>query len=235
MVRSHTLATPHSHRSRRIAIALLASALTLAAAGADAGILRDVMAKVGIGKPAGPPKTDSGEMPTLPRQGFACCNLHHDGDTIVDTNHAEMEAMIKAGTPITVLGYGRNRANIDVEGVRMVLDHDAGQKEESLDTWATKIVVNEDPKPRINAWPANILAAVRAGKVVRGMTRQQALAAVGYPPTNLTKSIDDDVWRLLVSRRGEYQLHFGTDGRVATITGDGEVTSQVIYLPPPRK
>ena len=33
-------------------------------------------------------------------------------------------------------------------------------------------------------------------------------------------------------RRGEYQLHFGADGRVATITGDGEVTSQVIYLPP---
>ena len=177
MHRARTSATRlHARTRHRAAAGWLAAALALAAVPAGAGILRDVMAKVGIGKSSEPAKTASGETPTFPRQGYACCNLHYDGDSIVDTNHAELPMMIKAGTPVTVLGYGRNRANIDVEGVRMVLDHDAGQKEEPLDTWVNKIVVNDDPRPRIAAWPANILAAVHAGKVVRGMTRQQALA-----------------------------------------------------------
>jgi hypothetical protein len=130
-----------------------------------------------------------------------------------------------------VLGYGKNRANIDVQGMPMVLNHDYGRDQETLDAWANKIVISEDIRPRMAAWPANIQAAIRAGKVVLGMTRQQALVAVGYPRTNATKSIDADVWKMWVSRGGEYQLHFGADGRLATVTGDGEVTSQVIYLP----
>jgi hypothetical protein len=208
----------------------LALAFTVVAGAADAGIFRDVMEKVGLAKPA-PPKTDAGGTPVFPRAGFTCCNFHHDGDSISDSNHAEL-AVLPAGTPVTVMGYSKNRATIDVDGKTMRLDHDEGRDQESLDAWVNKLIVAEDPKPRIAGYPAQVQAAIKAGKVMLGMTRDEAVVAVGYPVTKTTKTLDAPVWRLWNSRRGEYQLNFGADGRVVTITGDGEVTSQVIYLPP---
>ena len=203
--------------------------LALTCASANAGILRDVMAKMGIGKPP-PATTASGAAPTFPRQGFVCCNLHYDGDWISDNNYAELP-ILAAGTPVTVMGYGKNRANIDVDGKPMRLGHDEGRAQETLDDWVNKLVTNEDPRPRIASYPASVQAAIRAGKVMLGMTREQALVAVGYPLPTVNQSLDTPVWRLWNSRRGEYQLNFGADGRVTSITGDGEVTSKVIYLP----
>ena len=73
--------------------------LLLGIGAADAGILRDVMASIGLGPPA--PGTAKGPTKNaLPRQGFACCNLHFDGDEINDANYSELP-MIPAGTPIT--------------------------------------------------------------------------------------------------------------------------------------
>ena len=209
---------------------ILGSVLATFAVGASAGIFRDVMDKIGISKPP-PQTTAAGGVPTFPRQGFICCNARYDGDSISDTNYAELP-MVPAGTPVTVMGYGKNRANIDVDGKPMKLTHDEGRKEESLDVWVNKIILNEDPRPRIAAYPVTVQAAIRVGKVTLGMTREQALAAVGYPPTNANRSLDEPVWRMWNSRRGEYQLNFGADGRITTITGDGDVTSHVIFLPP---
>lgn len=209
---------------------VLGAVLVTFAVGASAGIFRDVMEKIGISKPP-PQTTAAGGVPTFPRQGYICCNARYDGDSISDTNYAELP-FISAGTPVTVLGYGKNRANVDVDGKPMKLSHDDGRKEESLDVWVNKIIIDNDPRPQIAAYPATVQAAIRSGKVTLGMTREQALAAVGYPPTNANMSLDEPVWRMWNSRRGEYQLNFGADGRITTITGDGEVTSHVIYLPP---
>jgi len=218
-------------RGRTVAGAVaLALALTFVAAGAEAGIFRDVMEKIGLVKTE-PPKTDSGAAPVFPRQGFTCCNLHYDSDTITDTNYTELP-VLPAGTPVTVLGYGRNRATIDVDGKSMRLDHDEGRAEESLDHWVNKLVIATDPRPKIGNYSQQVQAAIKAGKVVLGMTREQALIATGYPVTKTTKTLEAPVWRLWNSRRGEYQLNFGPDGTVINITGDGKVTSQVIYLPP---
>jgi hypothetical protein len=208
----------------------LAVPLALAAATAEAGIFRDVMEKVGLAKP-GPPKTDAGGTPVFPRPGFTCCNFHYESDTVSDSNHAELP-ILPAGTAVTVLGYGRNRATIDVDGKTMRLDHDEGRDQESLDAWVNKLIIAQDPRPRIAGYPAAVQGAIKAGKVMLGMSREQALVAVGYPVTKTTKTLDAPVWRLWNSRRGEYQLNFGPEGTVVTITGDGEVTSQVIYLPP---
>ena len=208
----------------------LVLALSVGAGGAQAGIFRDVLDKI-MPKPAAPAAGPNG-IPEFPRQGFACCNLHYDGDWISDSNHAELP-LLAAGTPVTVMGYGRHRANIDVQGKPMRLGHDDGREQETLDAWVNKIIINDDPRPRIATYPATIQAAIHAGKVMRGMTREQAIAAVGYPPTNATKSLDDQVWKMWNARHAEYQLIFGADGRISSITGDGEVSSQVIYLPRP--
>jgi hypothetical protein len=208
-----------------------ALALGFLPSAANAGILRDVMVSVGISKPPPPVVTPGASAPqSLPRQGYACCDLHYSRDWINDGNYAELP-MISAGTPIEVLSFGSNRAYVKVEGKPFRLGHDYGRAQESLEAWVDKIVVNDNPRPRIATYAPTVQAAIREGKVMVGMTREQAITSVGYPLTSENSSLNDPVWRIWRSSRGEYQLNFGTDGRIKSITGDDGVTSLVIYQP----
>jgi hypothetical protein len=224
----------HSPKRRRRARGVLggialASVVGFAAWPAHAGIFRNVLVSVGLAKPE--PKPDASDTPPVfPRQGFACCNLHYDGDWVSDYNYGDLP-MIPAGTPIEVLSYGRERAMVKVDGRPMRLGHDYGRNEETLNVWVNKLVVNEDPRPRIASYSPAVQAAIHASKVMVGMTREQAIVAVGYPVTSENPSLDSAMWRLFRSGRGQYQLNFGPDGRVASITGDDAITSQAIYLP----
>jgi hypothetical protein len=77
----------------------------------------------------------------------------------------------------------------------MRLGHDYGRKEESLEQWISKIVVEEDPAPRIASYPVEVQAAIKEGRVTLGMTREQAIVAIGYPLTSETPSLDSPLWR----------------------------------------
>lgn len=205
---------------------MLSMPLTLLCGGAHAGVLRDVMVPVGLSKPAPPPAGSQ----TLPRQGFACCDLHYSKDWINDGNYAELP-MIPAGTPVEDLNYGFHRAYIKVDGKPMRLGHDYGRSQESLQAWVGKIIVSDDPRPRIAGYPRPVQGAIREGKVMVGMTREQAIVSVGYPLTSENESLDAPMWRIWRSTHGEYDLNFGADGRIKSITGDDSVTSLVIYQP----
>lgn len=207
----------------------LALLFALAPAALQAGIVRDVLSSVGLAKPSPPPVNAAG-VPVFPRQGFACCNLHQDGNSINDGNYAKYP-LIPAGTPIEVIKYSRNEAAIKIKGKPLRLLHDYGRDQESLDQWVNKIVVNEDPTARIASYPANVQAAIHDGKIVVGMTREQAIVAIGYPLTSENASLDEPVWRMWRSSRGEYDLHFGDNGRVSSVSGDDEVTTLIVWQP----
>jgi hypothetical protein len=196
---------------------------------AEAGILRDAMVSLGISKrPKEPTAAEAAKG--LPRHGFACCNLHYSKDWINDGNYAEL-AMISAGTPIEVISYGRDRAYVNIDGKAMRLGHDYGRDQESLEAWVNKIVVSVDPRPRIQAYPKAIQEAIYQGKVMPGMTREQIIASVGYPLTSENVSLDQPIWRMWRSSHGEYQLHFRSDGRLESVTGDDSVTSLMVFRP----
>jgi hypothetical protein len=205
------------------------SIFLLGAAGAHAGILRDVMASVGLAKPAPAPVGADGQA-AFPRQGYACCDLHFDKDWINDGNYAELP-MIPAGTPIEVLSYGRQRAAVKVDGKPMRLGHDYGRDQESLDAWVNKIVVKDDPRPRISSYPGAIQEAIRQGKIMIGMSREQVIVAVGYPLTSENPTLDAPQWRMWRSSHGEYQLNFSRDGHLTSVTGDDSVTGLVVFRP----
>jgi hypothetical protein len=209
-----------------LALAILA---VLAPSGSDAGIWRDVLSSVGLSKPD--PAPGSPGAPVFPRQGFACCDLHYEGDWINDGNYAELP-MIAAGTPIEVLSYGRHRAYVKVDGKPMRLGHDYGRDQESLDAWVNKIVVNEDPRPRIATYAPTVQEAIRQGKVMVGMTREQVIQAIGYPLTSENASLDGSVWRMWRSTHGEYHLTFAADGHLTSVTADDDgVASAMLYRP----
>jgi hypothetical protein len=120
---------------------------------------------------------------------------------------------------------------VNIDGKQYGLGHDYGRDQESLDAWVNKVVVNEDPRPRIASYPLAVQEAIRQGKVMIGMTREQCIVAVGYPLTSENASLDATTWHIWRSTHEEYQLNFGPDGHLASVTGDDEVTTQMLYRP----
>jgi hypothetical protein len=217
-------------RSTRASAACLALGIALNSlpAPADAGIFRDMLSSVGLAKPDA--QTNPDGTASFPRQGYACCNLHYNKDWINDGNYAELP-MIAAGTPVEVVKYGRHRAYVNIGGKQVGLGHDYGRDQESLDAWVNKVVVNTDPRPRLASYPFAVQEAIRQGKVMIGMTREQCIVAVGYPLTSENASIDANSWRIWRSTHEEYQLNFGPDGHLISVTGDDPVTLQMLYRP----
>jgi hypothetical protein len=221
-------------RRLKLRIAGLAAGLALAVplmlepTASQAGFFRDTLVSMGLAKPAPPAPGTPGSK--LPRQGFACCNLHYDKDWINDGNYAELP-MIPAGTPIEVISYGRHRAYVKIDGKPMRLGHDYGRDQETLEQWVDKIVVSEDPRPRIESYPQDVRAAIQAGKLMLGMTREQAIVSIGYPLTSENGPLDGPLWKMWRSTHGEYDLNFRPDGHLDSVTGDDGVTSLMVLKP----
>jgi len=154
---------------------------------------------------------------TLP-DSYTCCNLHYDYDRISDANWRNLP-MIPAGAKIRVVEYGLNRATVEIDGKPIRIAHEYGRDRESVESYVAKLVVQDDPKARIAACSPEVQRAIFDGVVVRGMTREQVLLAVGYPPTHRTFTLESNVWHLWASRAGRYEVHFNSDGTVERLVG----------------
>jgi hypothetical protein len=150
--------------------------------------------------------------------GYTCCNFHYEKDWISDANWRYLP-MIPAGAKIKVLDYGSNRASVEIDGKPMRIGHDYGRREQKLQEFVQKLVVKSDPKARIAKYPDNVRAAIREGKVIRGMTREQVIISAGYPPTHRTPSLDASVWNMWATRTGRYEIHFNGKGTVDKLVG----------------
>lgn len=166
--------------------------------------------------------------PSLP-SGYTCCNLHYENDWISDANWSSMP-MIPAGASIKVLDYGRYRIHVEIDGRKLRLGQDYG-RQESLTDWARKIVVQEDPRKKIASWPAPIREAVRAGKVAIGMTKQEAIVSLGYPPMHATPSLDAPHWKYWHSSLGSYLVVWDAAGRVKDVIADPQTRYSVVHAP----
>ena len=210
-------------RTIGIAIALAA---TLSVNSVHAGILRNVLSSVGLSKPdEAKPAADG--VQSFPRLGYTCCDLHYSKDWINDYNFAELP-IIPAGTPVEVTNYGRYRAFLKIEGKPMRLGQDYGRDQETLDKYVKKIIVSDDPRPRIASYPAGVQEAIRQGKVSVGMTREQVIVSLGHPMPSENVSLDAPAWRYWRASGAQYNVYFGPDGHVMKVTGDDAVVDQVL-------
>ena len=151
-------------------------------------------------------------------EGYTCCNLHYDKEWISDANWLNAP-MIPAGSRIKVLSYdGSRRATVDVDGKQLKVSMDYG-KEEPVDKFLSKIIVKTSPKAKVQRYPEAVRAAIHTGKVIPGMTREQVLIAVSYPPTHKTPSLDQPIWQHWQSRAGRFEIRWDEKGKVREVVG----------------
>ncbi len=158
--------------------------------------------------------------------GFTCCNLHYENDWISDANWSSLP-MFPAGQPIKITDYGRYRIYVEIDGKSMRLGQDYGRSE-PLGQFARKIVVAQDPKAKIATWPAGVREAVRLGKITVGMTKEQVIVSLGYPPVHQTPSLDSPQWKYWLTRVGSFLVVWDEKGQVREVIGDPIVRTTVL-------
>jgi hypothetical protein len=173
------------------------------------------------------PQLAAQTAPGPEQSGYSCCNFRYDGDYISDGNWLSLPR-IPAGTPVRVLEYGEYQATVDIGGRRMRLGLDYGRKQ-SLRNWVQKMVVAEDPKETIETWPAHVRDAIAAGRVALGMSKEQAIVALGYPPAHATPSMDAPEWRYWHTTHGTYLVVWDGSGLVKDVGGAPETRRAVLF------
>lgn len=157
------------------------------------------------------------------RMGYACCNLRYSGDWVSDMSSGELP-FIPLGTQLLVREVEGARANVEADGKTYRFGHDYGRAQEKTPDWVDKLVVLVDPAPKLAKFPANIRSAIEAGKILKGMTKEQLIMALGYPATSDTPKLDAATWKYYWSR---YPIVIHWDGgRVSQIEGRPEIVAK---------
>ena len=157
------------------------------------------------------------------RMGYACCNLRYAGDWVSDMSSGELP-FIPVGTKLLVRDLETNRGNVEADGKMYRFGHDYGRAQEKTAEWVDKLVVLDDPAAKIAKFPANIRAAIEAGKIARGMTKEQVIMAMGYPATSDTPKLDAPTWKYYWQRY-PLDIHWN-GGRVSKIEGNSEMVAK---------
>ncbi len=180
-------------------------------------------------RPASPDKpVAETRQGSFKRSGYACCNLHYNGDWISDSNFAQLP-FIPAGTPIKVRKIDGYRASVEIDGKSMWLGQDYGRGRETTEQWVNKLVVLEDPRPKIARFSPAVRSAIAAGQLAKGMTREQVIHAVGYPQTDENLPVDGPYWRYWWSSIGPYYVYWSKTGTVIKIDGYAETVARMTY------
>jgi hypothetical protein len=157
-----------------------------------------------------------------PRVGqvfFLCCNLRYDPQKpeITDTLAAQ-GTLLPFATRVEVRKVTKDTVLFAPAGhspITLVYEH--GGKALRFDQYLNRLFVTEDPRLKLKKVPARQVKQVEKGTVVPGMSRDQVLLAVGYPPADRTPSLEAATWTY-----GD-----GTDADAFVVSFDGNRVSSV--------
>jgi hypothetical protein len=160
--------------------------------------------------------------------GFLCCNMRSDGSWISDSNYdASGKRVIPVGTPVKVIGYGRHRVKIEIEGKQQAIVNDYS-RDLSLEAFAKRYVVPEDPAGKIKAFPKKIQEAISTAGLVKGMTREQVLMSVGYPVSSENHNLESKTWRFWLGTWTDFRVAFDDGDRLINVEADDFTKSRLL-------
>ena len=153
---------------------------------------------------------------------YVCCNLHYAERWISDGNWAEQPFLLP-GARVKITGWGRNRALVNIDGRPIEAGVDYSRKEQTREQFADRIFVREDPRPRIASWPPEVQEAIAAGKIRKGMTKEQVIVSLGMPRPDRNPDPAARKWIYFASETAEFDIDFDESDRVQDIQAASRV------------
>ncbi|MGB8148101.1 MAG: hypothetical protein WCF00_06940 [Azonexus sp.] len=161
------------------------------------------------------------------RSGFACCNLRYSGDQLSEANYAQLP-FIPLGTPVLIRAIDGAQAIVEIDGRQLTLRLDAAQTSESAAQWLDKAVLADDPRRKLESFPTAVRAAIQSGRLIKGMTREQAIMSVGYPQVDEKKGLAAPSWRYWWTSFESFYVHWLRD-KLKKVSGNSETVKKLTY------
>ena len=151
---------------------------------------------------------------------FLCCNLHYEKPEISDANYLK-GTLIPYGTQVHVLEVRKNTVKFQAEGhppITLVLKY--GKDTLGMDEYLNRIFLREDPHAKLPkpgkdkkqaAAAERMRKLIEEGTVEPGMTKDEVLMAVGYPPVHRTPSLSSPNWTYWQNRWVTFEVYFDGD------------------------
>ena len=142
---------------------------------------------------------------------YLCCNLHYEKPKIADVNF-QQGTLVPFGTRVTITSVRGNDVTFQAPGqppLTVVLKY--GRRTLDMDTFVHRLFVEQDPKAKLACVSKKIREAIEAGTVEPGMTRDQVLMSLGYPPAHRTPSLDSPQWIYWQNRWQTFVVGFDHD------------------------
>ena len=166
-------------------------------------------------------KGPSVPSPLTGQTRYLCCNLHYDKTSITDVNYLQ-GTLVPLGTRVQILDVRKNTVKFQPDGhppLTLALRH--GRKTIGFEQYLERVFVTEDPRTKLprptrdrkqaGGDAEKVRKAIEQGTVEPGMTKEQVLMAVGYPPAHKTPSLDAPMWTYWANRWSTYQVYFDGD------------------------
>ena len=99
----------------------------------------------------------------------------------------------------------------EIDGKQLSLRPDPAQTRETATQWLERTVLPDDPRRKLGSFPAGVRSAIQSARLVKGMTREQVIMAIGYPHLDDKKGLDAPSWRYWWSSFESFYVHWSRD------------------------
>jgi hypothetical protein len=163
------------------------------------------------------------ESPLNGQFRYTCCNIRYEKNEITDVNY-QQGGIIPYGTRVQIIEVKKNAVKFLPEGhPEMTLVYRHGRKVYPFEQYVDRIFLTEPP--RLSAAPVasskkkgakapsanKFEKQIQQGIVEPGMTKQEVLMALGYPPAHRTPSIEQPIWTYWRNRWDVFMVYFDGD------------------------
>lgn len=169
----------------------------------------------------------------LPNRGYLCCNLWVASQWADDGNkHDPSRQPMAAGTPVIPLTFANNQLKFEANGQQYTLAnyYSTGM---TADQFVRRWITSSSPRARLASMPPVVQKEIRAGRVMRGMTRAQVAMALGYPTATNTPQLEVGQWKYQPYSGYDFLVLFDERGRVRGVQSDDPATRAAMYSPTP--
>lgn len=166
------------------------------------------------------------------RSLYTCCNIHYENPNVSDANYT-VGSILPFGSPATVEKMTSDAVTFRAGATELTLAHAYGRDQESAQQYFSKILVDTDPHTRFATFPKQVQSAITDGRVEVGMTKEQVIMSLGYPPTHRTASTDLNTWTYWYNRWITYTVGFNDKGVVQNMVGNAPTHNDPIKTPTP--
>jgi len=138
---------------------------------------------------------------------YTCCNIHYSDEVINDANYSDGK-IVPLGSPVRIVEVMPDAITFEAAGTTLTVQQVYGKGKETPQQYFDKLFVEKNPAERVAPMPAAVQKAVKEGRVERGMTRQEVVLALGYPPIDDNPTPSSPDWKMWHSKGKSYTVKF---------------------------